>query len=145
MTEPRFSISNLGRVLLTSLFFAALAVISNAQSATANNPIADPTQLRTRFPDKTVTIDQQNDTQDIRRMHLLNTARQKTLVNDAEKLLALARQLNAGMGADGSALSASQRMRMAADIEKLAHSIKEKMSYTEGSPTAPKAPITAWQ
>jgi hypothetical protein len=122
-----------------------MAMMAHAQSATANNPIADPTQLRTRFPDKTVTIDQQNETQDMHRMHLLNTARQKALVSDAEKLLALARELNAGIGGDGNALSASQRMRMAADIEKLAHSIKEKMSYTEGSPTAPKAPITAWQ
>ena len=144
MTALRFSISNLGRVFLTSLFFASVAMISNAQSATANNPIADPTQLRTRFPDKTVTIDQQNETQDIRRMRLLNAARQKALVTDADKLLALARNLNTGVGADGSALSASQRMRMAADIEKLARSIKERMSFTEGNPSAPKTPIVAW-
>jgi hypothetical protein len=144
MNASRSSISHLCRVLLTSLFFAAMAMMSRAQSVTANNPIADPTQIRTRFPDKTVTIDQQNETQDIHRMHLLNVARQKALVTDADKLLALARQLNAGVGTDGSALSASQRMRLAGDIEKLAHSIKEKMSYTEGSPSVPKAPISAW-
>lgn len=104
----------------------------------------DPTQVNTRFPDKTVTIDRQDDTQEMRRMRQLNAARQKSMVSDADKLLALARDLNAGIGADGSKLSISQKVRMAADIEKLAHSVKEKMSDVAGNPSAPRAPFSAW-
>jgi hypothetical protein len=138
----RFNIRKFGWFLLTSLFFAATALMAHAQSS-ANNPIEDPTQIRMRFPDGTATIDRQDATSDMRRLRLLNVARQKAMVSDAEKLLALARDLNAGIGVDGTALSPAQRTRMTADIEKLAHSIKEKMSYVAGNPSAPRGPFNA--
>jgi hypothetical protein len=126
----------------TALLLSGMALIAQQ----APGPLLDPTQMNTRFPDKTVNIDHQDETQDMRRMRLLNTARQKAMISDAEKLVTLARDLNAGIGADGTPLSDSQRMRMAADIEKLAHSVKEKMSYVVGTPslTRTPSPLTAW-
>ena len=143
MTASRLNICNFGWLLLVSLFLSATALTAHAQNSTANNPFNDPTQIGMRFPDKTVTIEPQQDmTQDFRRMRMLNVARQKAMVSDAEKLLALARDLNAGIDADGTALSAGQRMKMAADIEKLAHGIREKMCYSAGNPSAPRGPFS---
>jgi hypothetical protein len=142
MTASRFNIRNFGWLLLAALFFAATALTARAQSSN-NNPISDPTQIGMRFPDKTVTIETQQDmTSDVHRTRMLNIARQKAMVSDAEKLLALARYLNAGTDADGTALSAGQRVKMAADIEKLARGIKEKMCYSVGNPSAPRGPFS---
>ena len=143
MTVFRFRIRNFGWLLLTSLLFALTAQAAHAQNSTANNPIADPAQIRMRFPDGTASIDTQGATSDMHRMRLLNVARQKAMVSDADKLLALARELNAGIGLDGTALSVGQRVKMAADIEKLARSIKEKMGYVAGGPSAPHGPFNA--
>ena len=107
--------------------FMMIVIALACQSQSVGNNNLD------RFP-KMDPTDNKDMTQEMRRMHLLNVARQKSMVSDAEKLLALARELNAGVGAAGNVLSAGQRMRMAADIEKLAHNIREKMSYVPGAP-----------
>jgi hypothetical protein len=75
-----------------------------------------------------------NQTLDQKRISVLNKLRQRSMVDDATKLLFLARQLNA----EASNLSDSDRMHKAAEIEKLAKSVKEKMSYAVGdNPVAP--------
>jgi hypothetical protein len=75
-----------------------------------------------------------NQTLDQKRISLLNKLRQRSMVDDATKLLFLARQLNA----DPSNMSDAERMHKAAEIEKLAKSVKEKMSYAVGdNPVAP--------
>jgi hypothetical protein len=75
-----------------------------------------------------------NQTLDQKRISVLNKLRQRSMVDDAAKLLFLARQLNA----EASNLSDSERMHKAAEIEKLAKSVKEKMSYAVGdNPVAP--------
>jgi hypothetical protein len=141
-TNPIRSITQLA-VQAAALFLLACPALAAQQNP---GPLLDPTQMSTRFPDKTVTIDSQGETQDMRRMRLLNTARQKAMISDAEKLLDLARDLNAGIGPDGTTLSVAQKMRMAADIEKLAHSVKEKMSYVAGAPSLTRNPMppAAW-
>jgi hypothetical protein len=71
---------------------------------------------------------------DAKRIGVLNRMRQKSIVDDTTKLLILARQLNA----DSATLSDSERMHKAAEIEKLAKSVKDKMSYAIGdNPVAP--------
>jgi hypothetical protein len=63
-----------------------------------------------------------------KRLRMLNAARQKALEADTVKLLNLARELNAEIAAgNGGTLDALQ-LRKLAEIEKLARSIKEKMS-----------------
>ena len=144
MTAYWFGKCNPGRFLLAALFFAAAGLTARAQVSAGNGPPIDATQMNPHFPDKTANIEREDVTQDMRRLRLLNSARQKAMISDADKLLALARDLNAGIGADGSALSDSQRMRMAADIERLAHSVKEKMSYVAGTPSPPRIPFSSW-
>jgi hypothetical protein len=63
-----------------------------------------------------------------KRLRALNTARQKSIVSDTNKLLKLAGELDAEIGhANGDSLTPEQ-LRKVAEIEKLAHSVKEKMS-----------------
>jgi hypothetical protein len=68
-----------------------------------------------------------------KRMKALNQLRHKAMVDDAAKLLLLARQLND----DAGNLTQSERVHKAAEIEKLAKSVKDKMSYTVGDSPAP--------
>lgn len=75
-----------------------------------------------------------------RRLRALNQMRQKSLVNDAEKLLRLAQELNSGSGDAGPA----DRMRKAAEIEKLAKSIREKMAYSVANPDGFRDPNNLW-
>jgi len=65
-----------------------------------------------------------------KRLKALNAERQKSLIADTNKLLKLARELNDELnGAHPDALNPDQ-LRKVAEIEKLAHSVKEKMSLS---------------
>jgi hypothetical protein len=63
-----------------------------------------------------------------RRITALNLLRHKEMVNDASRLLRLAQELNA----ESKNLSPAERVRKAAEIEKLAKSVRDKMSYVVG-------------
>src|SRR6266567_197237 len=63
-----------------------------------------------------------------RRITALNVMRHKAMVSDTDKLLLLAKELNA----DAENMSPIERVHKAAEIEKLAKSVKEKMSYAVG-------------
>ncbi len=67
----------------------------------------------------------------------LNIERQKELVSDTNKLLKLAKELNYEVDAGGTGTLTPDQLRMAATIEKLARSVKEKMSDGSGQPGAP--------
>lgn len=70
---------------------------------------------------------------DPKRVRLLNAERQKEMVSDTDKLLQLAKELNAEV-TDASANGMTDaQLRKVMEIAKLARSIKEKMSYTVGS------------
>jgi hypothetical protein len=70
-----------------------------------------------------------------RQLRLLNVERQKDMVSDADKLLALAKEFNAEVeAADSGSLSLDQ-MHKVDQIEKLAKSVKSKMSLTIGGNT----------
>jgi len=69
---------------------------------------------------------------DAKRLEALNADRQRSMVADTDKLVKLAAKLNAQInGAHPVALSDAQ-LRMVAEIEKLAHSIREKMTTPVG-------------
>ena len=60
-------------------------------------------------------------------MRQINAAQHKAMVSDADRLLKLVTELNAEIGRSiPEALTPEQR-RKVAEIEKLAHSVKEKM------------------
>ena len=73
-----------------------------------------------------------------------NAARQRALVGDADRLLALARALNAGVREDGTPLTASQRLKLANEIEKLARSVKERMTYAYYGGPELAGPMLGW-
>ena len=63
-----------------------------------------------------------------RRIRELNIERQKALVSDTDDLLKLTKQLNAEVARDRSSSLTPEQVRMLAKIEKLAKSVREKMS-----------------
>ena len=67
-----------------------------------------------------------------RRLRFLNAERQKALVSDTAKLLRVATELDAEVkGTSPDTLTPAQ-LRKVAEIEKLAHSVKDKMSAAVG-------------
>jgi hypothetical protein len=65
-----------------------------------------------------------------RRIRMLNAERQKSLVADTVKLLKLANEVNAVMVKEDASAPTQAELRKVADIEKLAHNVKEKMKIT---------------
>jgi hypothetical protein len=67
-------------------------------------------------------------TEDGKIVKMLNAARQSNMVSDAEKLLKLARELDAEIAASKSGTLTQAQLRKVARIEKLAHSVRVGMS-----------------
>jgi len=69
-----------------------------------------------------------------KRLRALNADRQKSMVSDADRLLKLARQLDAEVASNPTNELTSEEMHKVAEIEKLARSVKTKMaqSFTGG-------------
>jgi hypothetical protein len=71
-----------------------------------------------------------DDPDQARRIRMLNAERQKSLVADTVKLLKLANEVNAEMAKEDASAPTQAELRKIADIEKLAHNVKEKMKIT---------------
>ena len=70
-----------------------------------------------------------------KQLRALNAERQKLLVADTNKLLRLVSQLNAEIASEHPAVLTPEQLRKIAEIEKLAHSVKDKMSTSvRGTP-----------
>lgn len=63
-----------------------------------------------------------------KRLAAFNAERQKTMVSDTNKLVKLAAQLNSQINGTHPASLTEDQLRMVAEIEKLAHNIREKMT-----------------
>lgn len=72
---------------------------------------------------------------DEKRLRMLNAERQKSIISETNKLLKLAQELNRETAGGDAAPPAGDELRKLAEIEKLAHNVKEKMSYTIGGPS----------
>jgi hypothetical protein len=79
---------------------------------------------------------------DPKRLQVLNAERQKELVSDTQKLLQLARELNAEVSDANAAGMTDAQLRKVAEIAKLARSVKEKMSFSVGGYPSFKGPPT---
>lgn len=79
---------------------------------------------------------------DPRRIRMLNSERQKELVSDTQKLLQLARELNAEVSDANAAAMTDAQLRKVAEIAKLARSVKEKMTFSLGGYPNLKSPPT---
>ncbi len=69
-----------------------------------------------------------------RRLRALNMERQKEMVSDTNKLLKLARELNAEVAANKSGALTPDQLRKIAEIEKLARNVRERMITGIGAP-----------
>jgi hypothetical protein len=67
-----------------------------------------------------------------KRMKALNADRHKSMVSDTEKLVKLARQLNAEVASDPKEGLTPEEVQKLAAIEKLAHNVKTKMAQSFG-------------
>jgi hypothetical protein len=65
-----------------------------------------------------------------KQLQALNADRQKALVSDTVKLLKLANELNAEVSSGNPDMLTPGQLRKLEQIEKLAHSVKEKMSMS---------------
>jgi hypothetical protein len=114
---------------------AAILIVLPVAAQSPGTPLNPGSQghSTSRLPSESSPISP-NQTLDQKRISLLNNLRQRSMVDDATKLLFLARQLNA----ESANMSDAERVHKAAEIEKLAKSVKEKMSYAVGdNPVAP--------
>jgi hypothetical protein len=72
---------------------------------------------------------------DAKRLRALNADRQKSMISDAEKLVKLARQLDAEVASNPRDELTPSELHKLAEIEKLARNIKSKMAMSfTGSP-----------
>lgn len=71
-----------------------------------------------------------------RRFLALNIERQKQIVSDTDKLLKLAKELNAEVAAQNSGTLTADEMHKIAEIEKLARNVRQRMTDGVGVPPA---------
>jgi hypothetical protein len=80
-------------------------------------------------------FDQTGSVQEEKQLRLLNAERQRTMVADTDKLLRLAKELDSEVGAADTETLTPAQLRKLAEIEKLAHNVREKMSTSvRGTP-----------
>jgi hypothetical protein len=76
-----------------------------------------------------------------KRLRALNALRQKSLVEDTNKLLKLAAELNAEVTREHPDSLTAEQLHMLAEIEKLAHNVKDKMSTSVRPPSVFSQPF----
>jgi hypothetical protein len=119
----------------------ALAMTAGAQNAPTNTQRSNPMPWQERVP---ITSDPSNvhdPVQEVRWLRGLNVERQKEMVSDTNKLLKLARELNAEISSSNSDSLTPAQLRKVGEIEKLARSVKEKMSTSIWNMPMYQAPL----
>jgi hypothetical protein len=79
-----------------------------------------------------LTSDDPDPTMLERRIRALNAERQKQIVADTDKLLKLARELNDEVAKANTGTLTGEELHKIADIEKLARSVRQRMTETVG-------------
>lgn len=118
------------RSLAATLLFG-IPIAGQSPGIPVPQPGLDHGQSSSRFPMQSPGDAGGNSGMQAKQIKALNLMRHKQMVDDSAKLLLLAKQLNEESGS----LSPSERVHKAAEIEKLAKSVKDKMSYAVGNET----------
>ncbi|HZP07356.1 MAG TPA: hypothetical protein VFB43_20820 [Terracidiphilus sp.] len=87
----------------------------NFQSSPFNDPYNNPTEVE-------------------KRLRMINAERQKAMVSDTDKLVRLATELNEDIAKSNSGQLSPAQLRKVAEIEKLAHSVRDKMLMSVRGP-----------
>ena len=114
-------------VQLCLLAFLALPAGSQ-QGVPAGHPTIPQTQQGPPTSGDPFDVSQGPSMQDERLLRALNADRQKSMVSDANRLLRLAKELNAEIARTNPDSLSLDQLRKMAEIEKLARNVKEKMS-----------------
>lgn len=115
------------RVVLASIVLACFAAWLPGTGQQAPRPGLQAPHVNP-FPD----MDEMDPQLAHRQLRALNAERQKELVKDTAKLLKLAQALNAQTQAENAETLTEAQWNEIARIEKLAHSVKERMVETYG-------------
>jgi hypothetical protein len=132
----RPSIRRVGLAARLALCLALLLVLrGGAQSApgTPHSPFQQP--IGQPVGGGLSDIPNGNPIEDEKLLRTLNADRQKSMVSDTNKLLRLVNELNAEIARTNPELLTPSQLRKVAEIEKLAHNVKDKMSTSvRGTP-----------
>lgn len=135
MCEPQFISSS--RTLRRQVSHAArqaiclallLVVPGGAQDGPMLSPQPIPQSRGQRVDGPFSELDDRDPVEQEKRLRALNAERQKFIVSDTNKLLKLAAELNAAVSSANPDSLTLDQLRKLSEIEKLAHSVKEKMS-----------------
>jgi hypothetical protein len=80
-----------------------------------------------------------------RRLKMMNNERRKSLVSDSDKLFKLATQLNNEIANSNTGSLTPEQLRKVAEIEKLAHNVRDKMTQALSNPKVTYFPINESQ
>ncbi len=108
--------------------FAPLQAGAQSQSGGAAPGAPAPPSLGHAFGGRQDGFSDSSPFEEAKRLRALNAERQKSLVADTEKLLRLVHELNEEIAANPADSLTPVQLRQVAEIEKLAHNVKEKMS-----------------
>lgn len=130
--RPGWWVSHAGRLLL------CLALVLAWPGGTQNGPQQPHgglgQQMGQHGDDSLSDLGVQYPMEQEKRLRALNALRQKSLVEDTNKLLKLAAELNAEVSSAHPDSLTAEQIHKLAEIEKLAHSVKEKMSTSVREP-----------
>lgn len=112
------------------LFVAVLLYVPSGRGQ-ASPSVNNGSQLPRRIPVPS-EMDDRTDTPGTalfyeRRLRMLNAAQHNSMVADTDKLVKLVAELNAEVSSSNSKSLTPQQLHMVAEIEKLAHNIRDKM------------------
>jgi hypothetical protein len=113
------------------------------QSSVGNQPMSTPHGFPQDAGPFSTNGDPTDDVQAEKRMTALNAERQKSMISDSAKLLKLAAELNNEIAQSNTGELTPAQLRMVAEIEKLAHNVRDKMTMSIRGPQMPSNSIDA--
>jgi hypothetical protein len=136
------------RILLAVSAAVVVAAAGNGrcraqQSSMGGQPLSTPHGYSEDGGPFSTSGDPIDDIQAEKRMTALNAERQKSMMSDSEKLFKLATELNNEIAQSNTGELTPAQLRMVAEIEKLAHNVREKMAMSIRGPQMPGNSIDA--
>lgn len=121
--------------LCMALILALPGAVPAQQGGNAQSPVTLPHGFPQQDNSPFSSTDGSNPVESEKRLRMINSERQKSLTADTNRLLALATELQNEIAKSNTGELTPEQLRKIAEIEKLAHSVKDKMSMSLRGPT----------